>query len=114
MIFDTLQNLCKSNEHQIIYHRIKEIGSLCLFENNRDLSKLQIMYLYYLELFAVLFQDLNMQEKYISEEVINDPIRREAYLLYRKEKRLNKTLDDDKDKHIDSNNGDGSVIFRKK
>lgn len=113
MIFDTLQNLCKSNEHQIYYHRVKEIGSLRLFDNDRDLSKLQIMYLYYLELFSVLFQDLNMQEQYISEEVINDPIRREAYLLYRKEKR-NKNTDDDKGKHIDSSHGDGSIIFRKK
>jgi hypothetical protein len=113
MIFDTLQNLCKSNEHQIYYHRVKEIGSLRLFNNDRDLSKLQIMYLYYLELFSVLFQDLGMNEKYISEEVINDPIRREAYLLYRKEKRNQKT-DTDTGKHIDSNHGDGSVIFRKK
>jgi len=113
MIFDTLQNICKSSEHQIYYHRVKEIGSLRLFENDRDLSKLQIMYLYYLELFAVLFQDLNMSEKYISEEVINDPIRREAYLLYRREKR-NQKPDDDKDRHVDSNYGDGSVVFRKK
>ena len=113
MIFDTLQNLCKSSEYQILYHRAKDIGSLHLFENNRDLSKLQILYLYYLELFAVLFQDLNMQEKYISEEVINDPIRREAYLLYRREKR-NKPDENAGDKHIDSSHGEGSVIFRKK
>jgi hypothetical protein len=113
MNIEHLQKLARSHYAQIYYNRAKEIGTLHLFENDKDLSKIQIMYLYYLEIYGVLFNDLNLQEKYISEAVIEDDIRTEAYLLYRKEKRLKKS-EDETQKHIDSNYGEGSIVFRRK
>jgi hypothetical protein len=113
MNIDILKKLCRSNYWQIYYNRAKEIGTIQLFDNNKELSKIQIMFLYFLEMYGILYQDLNAKEKYINEEVIEDDLRCEAYLLYRREKR-NKPEEDVTKKHIDSNFGEGSIIFKRK
>jgi len=109
MNINILQNLAKSNNAQIIYHRAKEIN-LHLFNNDRDLSQIQIMYLYYLELYSMLFQDLQMNEPYISEQVIEDNLRVEAYLLWRRINRKNKK----NSQHLPTHTGGvGSLIFKR-
>ena len=113
MNLSTLKKLCRSNRMQIIYNRAKELSGIHLFDNDRDLSKIQVFFLYYLELYGILFSDLNTNEKYISEEVIEDDVRTEAYLLYRKQKKSQNTEINDKEKHVDSNYGNGSIIFKK-
>lgn len=113
MNIDSLQNLAKSNEAQITYHRAKELSSLQLFENNKDLSRIQILYLYYLELYSMLYQDLQMQEEYLTEEIIHDSLRCEAYLLYRKIYKNNKNKKSSTKTAID-NAGQGTLIFKRK
>lgn len=83
MIIKLLRNLAKSDKWQIIYNRAKEIGTIKLFNNDSDFTKVQIMFLYYLELYASLYKDLGSHEPYISEDVINDSIRCEAYIFWR-------------------------------
>jgi len=109
MFAGPLQNLAKSNPWQILYHRAKEIN-IRLFNNETDFSNVQITFLYYLELFSMLYQDLHMEEEYLSEQVIDDPLRCEAYLLYR---RINKKTKKNKSnkKPIIDNAGEGSLIF---
>ena len=86
MNFKLLQKLSRSNKWQILYNRAKELGTLRLFKNDIDLTKIQIWMLYFLEMYSSLYTDLAMNEDFISEEVIEDDLRCEAYLLYRKEK----------------------------
>ena len=81
-----IRKLARSNKWQIIYNRAKELSTLRLFKNDMDLTKIQIWFLYWSEVYGSLFMDLAMNESYISEEVIEDELRTEAYLLYRKEK----------------------------
>ena len=109
---NALQTLARSNTAQTIYRHTKEIGSLRLFNNDTDLSHLQILYLYYLSLYESLYTDLSMGEEFISEQVIEDDLRVEAYLLYRKVNRKNKQKPNNKKSVID-NGGEGSLIFRR-
>ena len=81
-----LRDLAKSTQHQLLYREAKNLG-LKLFNNNTDLGKLQIIYLSYLELYKNLYEELGSGEEYLTEEVINDCVRCDAYLVYRRDKR---------------------------
>ena len=110
---NALQKLARSNTAQTVYRHIKEIGSLRLFNNDTDLSHLQILYLYYLSMYERLYTDLSMGEEFISEEVIKDDLRVEAYLLFKRVNRRNKKLNTNK-KPIRNTAGADSLIFKRK
>ena len=109
MNLDLLQKIARSNEHQTLFNRAKEISSLRLFRNDSDLSLLQNYYLYFLELYSMLYNDLNSKADFLTEEVIQDTIRVEAYLLLRKE-----TKENEQNKKPKVASGEGSLIFRRK
>ncbi len=109
-----LKKIAKSDSWQILYHRAKEIGTLKLFRNASDLSGVQIFFLYLLEMYTILYQDLSEGRDYISEDVINDDIRTEAYLLLRKELRDKKQNKNSKKREVKSTGDNPSVIFREK
>ncbi len=115
-----LRNLAKSDKHQILYHRAKEIGTLKLFNNDSDLSRIQIEFLYYLELYSSLYKDLGSHEPYISEDVINDLIRCEAYLFwkstqkYKEEKEKSNMNKKNRGRKIDKNSNVPHMIFHRK
>jgi hypothetical protein len=104
-----LKTLAKSTHAQILYHRAKDIN-IRLFNNDSDLSNVQIFYLYFLELYSMLYTDLQMQEEFISEDVINDELRCEAYLLYKKVNKKQKVTS----QHLSTHTGGaGSLIFKR-
>ena len=102
MNYKLLKKLTRSSKWQVLYNRAKELGTLRLFKNDIDLTKVQIWMLYFLEMYNSLYMDLAMNEEYISEEVISDDLRCEAYLLYKKvkNKKGNKQKSMDKDEKI--------------
>jgi len=105
-----LRKLARSYQWQSLYVRCKEIGSLNLFHNSDDLSEIQRRFLMWLEIYNSLYMDLRMEEDYISEEVIEDDIRCEAYLLYKsREKKSDKKKG--KNKRQVNHEGSHSVIF---
>jgi len=104
-----LKNLARTIYAQILYHRAKELN-IRLFENDSDLSNVQIFFLYYLELYSSLYTDLQMQEEYLNEDVINDELRCEAYLLFKKVNRKQKTNSQHLPVHT---GGAGSIIFKR-
>lgn len=115
MNFKLLQKLSRSNKWQILYNRAKELGTLRLFKNDIDLTKIQIWMLYFLEMYSSLYTDLAMNEDYISEDVIEDDLRCEAYLLYRKEKskKENKRKFIGKDKKVTPSDIPGVQFLKK-
>jgi len=113
--YNVVKKLAKSTEWQGLYRRAEKIGTLQLFKNTMDLSKVQSILLYYLEIYHTLYQDLVNNEKYISEEVINDDIRCEAYLLYRMEIKNKEKSKTASSKREISNSGNlPTVIFKNK
>ena len=78
-----LKKLARSNKYQLLYSQAKELSNLRLFNNEIELSKIQLLFLNWLSVYNMLLTDLANKEKYISEEVINDDLRTEAYLVYK-------------------------------
>lgn len=111
---ENIRKLARSYEHQLLYNRAKEIGTIRLFDNTFDFSFIQLKYLQWLEVYNSLFADLYMEEDYISEEIIRDDIRTEAYLLYKSKKKKKKESDKQNKKEIDTTGNIPSIIFKRK
>lgn len=84
MIETKLRQLALSTYWQSIYKASKENG-IQLFENNTNLSGLQIVFLYWLQIYDILY-DLIIKKEYLflDEEYLKNPIRVDAFLYYRK------------------------------
>lgn len=113
MNYKILRKICRSVKHQTIYSRTKEIGSLKLFENTNDLSKTQIIFLQWLEIYHSLYMDLAMEKIYISEDVINDDLRTEAYLLWRRKHKKEDNKNSSEGNKLANKMGIPSMIFKR-
>jgi hypothetical protein len=105
-----LRRLARSQRWQTLYHRAKEIGSIHLFHNQEDFSKLQVTFLSLLEEYASANFDLLIGEDLISEEVIKDWIRLQSYFLYKSKHRKKLKLD----KNVNKNQAIDRVVFRRR
>lgn len=84
MLEDKLRQLAFSCYWQSLYRASKENG-IQLFDNNTNLSGLQVVFLYWLEIGNFLY-DLIAKKEYpfLDDEYIKNPIRVDAFLYYRK------------------------------
>lgn len=62
------------------------MGNIKIFGNDMDFTFAQLFFMNWLSTYSSLYEDIAMGEDHISEKVIKDDLRTEAYLLYRKEK----------------------------
>lgn len=113
MVEATVRKIAKSYKYQLLYDKSKEMSSIRLFRNDIDFTGIQLMFLRWLEIYHSLYEDLALKKEYISQEVIDDNIRAEAYLLYRDKNRGKKEEKKDELQKIQSNTIP-SVIFRKR
>ena len=81
-----LRRIARSSKYQFLYSRAKELSNINLFSNAFEYTDIQIRFLQWVAIYDSLYQDLSRKENYISEEVINDDIRTDAYLVYRNTK----------------------------
>ncbi|RLJ03026.1 MAG: hypothetical protein DRP14_05375 [Candidatus Aenigmatarchaeota archaeon] len=68
---------------------------LNLFVNDRDFTPYQLIFLHWLQIYENLYQDLSLKELYMDEDVIENDILTDAYLLWKskykaKEEKKNK------------------------
>ena len=101
-----LRELARNDFYQAMYRESKE-RNIKLFSNPENLSRIQIIFLSYLAFYESLYQDLAMDEDYISKEVILDDVRCDAYLVYKKRKRNKK----DEKERPKNNTGIPSISF---
>lgn len=81
---ENLRLIAKSNYWQELYRSSKDIKGINLFENENNFSGLQIIFLNWLRVYALLYEELATQEwDNLTEEVINDFDRTDAFLYYR-------------------------------
>jgi hypothetical protein len=80
----SLRNLAKSTYWQSLYRASKENG-IQLFENKTNLSGLQVVFLYWLEVYSFLY-DLIAKKEYpfLDDKYIKIDERVDAFLYYRK------------------------------
>lgn len=78
-----IRKLARSSYYQNIYNASKECYGINLFENNKNFSGLQSLFLYWLKVYDFLFT-LLMQKEYdcLQEWVIEDDVRCDAFLLF--------------------------------
>lgn len=88
-MFDEVRKLARSHKYQTLYRQSEQISHIRLFENEINFTKIQLFFLEWLSIYNSLYEDLSMGEKFISEEVIEDNLRTEAYLIWRKWKQDN-------------------------
>jgi len=80
-----LRKLARSSKYQMIFTGMKELNGIKMFRNEIDFTGIQLLFLRWASVYHSLYTDLAMEKSYISEAVIQDDIRTEAYLLYRRE-----------------------------
>ncbi len=98
MNLSSLKKLARSNKYQLLYTQAKELSNISIFKNNGEFTKIQLLFLNWLNVYNMLLSDLAMKEKNISEEVIDDDLRMEAYLVYKEHIRKYGKKDKDNNK----------------
>ena len=87
---DTLRELAKEDYYQSLYSSCKELG-LQLFENNTDLTRIQLWFISFMSIYSVINMDIALGE--ITDRVLENVIYEDAYLVYKKRssaKKVNK------------------------
>jgi hypothetical protein len=95
--YSTLRKLAKSNRFQTLYSIEKPIG-IRLFQNQTDLTPLQITFLNYLNMYNVLNTDIYMDE--VNEVVLKDEVYEDAYFVYKNKKKKDEKKVAKKDKQV--------------
>lgn len=89
---NVLRKIARSAYWQTLYARSKDLSNIKLFDNDNELSKLQVSFLNWLETYSSLFIDLYLGEEYINEQVIENDLLCDAYLSYKNKKQKNERL----------------------
>lgn len=84
---EIIRKLARSSQYQFLYSRSKEMGSIKLFKNEADYLPIQIIFLHWLETYNNLNMDIATGENFINKEIIEDDIRCDAYITFKKKKR---------------------------
>jgi len=80
----TIRKLARSNYWQNLYKSSQECCGINLFDNISSFSGLQCLFLHWLAIYAMLYTELRDKDwVYLTEAVINDDIRVDAFLYYR-------------------------------
>ena len=109
IIEDIIRDLAKSNYYQTLYGQAKEIN-IQLFNNVRDFTGLQIMFISYLSFYNNLMTDILLDE--VDEIVMTDKVFEDAYMYYKRHNKPDyKTNKKDKDDEL---NKDTWVFKRSK
>ncbi len=83
-IEEKVRGLAKSQYWQSVYHASKDARGIELFENKSNLSGLQLLFVYWLRIYSLLYEELHGQEWLnLTEEVILDDIHCDAFLYWR-------------------------------
>lgn len=81
-----IRKLARSIYWQNVYKSAKEIGTIQLFENCTNFSGLQSLFLFWLSVYETLYSEMSQKEwKYLDEKVIDDDIRCDAFLYWRRQ-----------------------------
>jgi len=92
-----IRTLARSYKWQVIYKHSKELG-FKLFDNDKDLSNIQINFLQWLEIYSSLYEDLANKEKFITEEWLDNDFLVDIYLYWRRNYKYKKENEDKEDK----------------
>ena len=120
---DPLRKLARSVKYQNLYARATDLSCIHLFDNTSDFSKVQHEFLYWIALYSRLYQDLAMGEQYLTQEVIDDDLLCDCYLIWEQKIKRKEQLERIKNpsskstpnskRQIDNHSNIPSVVFTK-
>lgn len=114
-----LRKLARSHYWQSLYNSSKSLNGVKLFENDSNFSGLQVQFLNWLRIYDMLYDELHKFESpYLTEKVIEDNDRCDAYLYYRrknierdwKKHREEERLQKLRDRHPKKREGNANLI----
>ena len=118
---DPLRKLARSVKYQNLYVRASDLACIHLFDNTSDFSKIQHEFLYWIAVYSRLYQDMAMGEKYLTQEVIDDDLLCDCYLIWEQKIKRKEELERFKNpsgksasgskKKIDNSSTIPSVVF---
>ena len=89
---DKIRLLARGNYYQELYHASKNCGGIRLFENDSNFSGIQALFLHWLKVYSMLYEELGSLEwENLDIKVIKDNDRCDAFLYYRG-KQIEKTI----------------------
>ena len=98
-IYSTIRKLAKSNKHQNLFSASKEINNIQLFDNIKNLSNLQQLYINFLYFYENIIVDI--MSNLVSEKVLDNDIYSDSYILWKKkDKKQDKVDEKRKDIHL--------------
>jgi len=112
-----IRKLARSKKYQSLYSRIKDLHMFRLFNNDRDLSYVQSLFLDWIEIYNIMYTDLATGEKNINKDVIEDDLRAEAYLIWKAKqmKKNKKNQGKDESKRVKVTPSDvPTIVFNEK
>lgn len=98
-----IRELAKKVESQNLFAASKEINGIYIFDNKREFSKLQQLYLFYLYFYDSIYSNIALKK--VSEKVLDNSIREDSYSYYQKNKK------EEKDKP--KNDHDVHLVFKR-
>ena len=81
-----LRKLARSRDYQIMYARSKDMG-IKLFDNDTELTPIQLEFLQWLEIYNSIYSDLYCNKEGLSEKVIENDFLCDGYLIYERRER---------------------------
>lgn len=82
---EDVRKLARSFYSQKLYSSSKDCNGISLFLNKNNFSGIQVLFLYWIDIYSVFYQELQNKEwEYLTEEVIKDDIRLDAFMHWRK------------------------------
>lgn len=81
---DKIRLLARSNYYQELYNASKNCSGIRLFENNSNFSGIQVLFLYWLKVYSMLYDELSgLEWENLDIKVIKDNDRCDAFLYWR-------------------------------
>lgn len=86
-IDEELRKLAQTSYWQNLYRASLTCSNISLFENSHNYSGIQVRFLYWLSVYYKLYEESStFEDESLTEEVIRDIDRCDAYLIYRNKK----------------------------
>ena len=86
-----IRKLARSSYYQNIYNASKECYGINMFENNKNFSGMQSLFLYWVKVYDFLYGLLSQREfNNLKEWVIEDDVRCDAFLHYHRLEQVKK------------------------
>ena len=97
---EQIRQMARSSYWQEIYNTSKNCSGIYLFENQSNFSGIQYLFLYWLRVYSMLYEELaQLRWENLDEKVIKDNDRTDAFLYYRSkqiEKEIRKSKREEK------------------